>query len=94
MSCKCVLILGSRILIRQTNIIKNLFCLSICKLIEFEKLRYKGEMIRAQQKNYLELVQNTFSTIILYAVQYFPDNVKKIHSELSGCYLAWIKGNM
>jgi proteasome lid subunit RPN8/RPN11 len=49
-------------------------------------------MMMAQQKNYLELVQNTFSTIILDAIQYFPENVKKVHSESSGLLFGLDKG--
>lgn len=35
-------------------------------------------------REYFELIQNTFSTLILDAVQYFPENVKKVHYESSG----------
>jgi proteasome lid subunit RPN8/RPN11 len=45
-----------------------------------------------QQKNYFELIQNSFSTIILDTIQYFPDNVKKVHSESSGLLFGLDKG--
>lgn len=35
-------------------------------------------------EEYLELIQNTFSTLVLDAIQYFPENVKKVHYESSG----------
>jgi proteasome lid subunit RPN8/RPN11 len=46
-----------------------------------------------QQKNYIELIQNTFSTIILDAIQYFPENVKKVHYESSGLLFGMDKGD-
>ncbi|WP_078544722.1 hypothetical protein [Litchfieldia alkalitelluris] len=37
------------------------------------------------EKNYyLELIQSTFSTLLLDAIQYFPENSKKVHYESSG----------
>ena len=45
-----------------------------------------------QQKNYLEFIQNTISTIILDAIQYFPENVKMVHSESSGLLFGLDKG--
>jgi hypothetical protein len=45
-----------------------------------------------QQKKYFELIQNSFSTIILDTIQYFPDNVKKVHSESSGLLFGLDKG--
>ncbi|AST91080.1 hypothetical protein BC6307_07210 [Sutcliffiella cohnii] len=37
-----------------------------------------------ENTNYFELINNTFSTLILDAIQYFPENVNKVHFESSG----------
>ena len=46
-----------------------------------------------RQNTYFELIQNTFSTIILDAIQYFPENIKKVHFESSGLLFGIDKGN-
>ncbi|AIF45547.1 hypothetical protein [Virgibacillus sp. SK37] len=34
--------------------------------------------------HYIELIQNTFSTLLLDAIQYFPEDIENIHYEASG----------
>jgi proteasome lid subunit RPN8/RPN11 len=46
-----------------------------------------------KHKNYFELIQNTFSTIILDSIQYFPENIKKVHYESSGLLFGIEKGD-
>ena len=42
------------------------------------------EVILMEQKKPFELIQHVLSTIILDAVQFFPQNKKKVHSEAHG----------
>lgn len=46
-----------------------------------------------EKKNYFELIQNTFSTIIMDAIQYFPANIKAVHYESSGLLFGMDKGD-
>ena len=44
-------------------------------------------------KNQFELIQHVLSTIILDAVQFFPQNKKKVHSEAHGLIFGIDKEN-